>query len=66
MIQDHVAVANGRQRFHAKEKSIEKRAGPHLGNGVRVQQVKHSKKDINEEVRYARQSKLFSLLEYTK
>jgi hypothetical protein len=45
-----VAVANGRQRFHAKEKGIEKRAGPHLGDRVWVQQVQRSKKKINKEV----------------
>ena len=45
-----MAVANGCQRFHAKEKSIEKRAGPHLGDGVWVQHVQRSKSKIDNEV----------------
>jgi hypothetical protein len=45
-----LAVANGRQRFHAKEKSIEKRARPHLGDGVWVQHVQRSKYKIDKEV----------------
>jgi hypothetical protein len=45
-----VTVANGRQRFHTKEKSIEKRARPHLGDGVCVQHVQPSKYKIDEEV----------------
>ena len=46
----HVAVANRRQRFHAKEKSIQKRAGPHRGDGMWVQQVQRSKYKIDKEV----------------
>src|SRR6266481_5427616 len=46
----HVAVANGRQSFHAKEKGIEKRAGPHLGDGVCFQHVQRSKYNIDKEV----------------
>jgi len=45
-----VAVANGRQRFHAKEKSIEKRSRPHLGDGVCVQHIQRSKYKIDKEV----------------
>ena len=45
-----MAVANGRQRFHAKEKSIEKRPGRHLGDGVWVQHVQRSKYKIDKEV----------------
>jgi len=46
----HVAVANGRQRFHAKEKSVDERTGRHLGDGVCVQQVQQSKYNIDKEV----------------
>ena len=45
-----MAVANGRQRFHAKEKSIGKRAGRHLGDGVCFQHVQRSKYKIDKEV----------------
>jgi hypothetical protein len=45
-----VAVANGGQRFHAKEKSISKRAGRHLGDGVCVQHVQGSKYKIDKEI----------------
>ena len=43
-------VANGRQRFHAKEKGIGKRAGRHLGDGVCIQHVQRSKYKIDKEV----------------
>src|ERR1700746_3321083 len=46
----HVAVANSRQRFHAKEKSIEKRAGRHFGDGGWVKHIKRSKNEIDQEV----------------
>ena len=45
-----MAVANGRQSFHAKEKGIEKRAGPHLGDGVCFQHVQCSKYKIDKEI----------------
>ena len=45
-----MTVANGRQRFDAEEKSIEKRAGRHLGNGVWVQHVQCSKYKIDKKV----------------
>jgi hypothetical protein len=43
-----VALADRRQRFDAKEESIEKRR--HLGNAVRVQHVQCSKDKIDKEV----------------
>ena len=45
-----MAVANGRQRFHAEEKSIEKRAGPHLGDSMWVKHVQRGKCNIDKEV----------------
>src|SRR6516162_4359250 len=46
----HVAVANGCKRFHAKEKSMEKRPGRHLGDGVYVQHIQRSKNNIDKQV----------------
>ena len=40
----HVAVANRGQGFDAEEKSVCKRAGAGVGNGVLVHQVKQGKK----------------------
>ena len=45
-----MAVADGRQSFHAKEKGIEKRAGSHLCDGVCFQHVQLSKYNIDKEV----------------
>ena len=44
----NVAVANGRQRFHTKEKSIEKRR--HRGDTMWVQSVQPSKPKVDEEI----------------
>src|SRR6516165_11803954 len=46
----HVAVPNRCQCFHTKEKSVEKRAGWHLGDGVCVQHVQRSKYNIDYQV----------------
>ena len=45
-----MAVANGGKRFHAKEKSVKKRSGRHLGYGVCVQHIQRSKNNVDKEI----------------
>ena len=45
-----MAVANGRQRFHTKEKSGQKRTRRHFGDGVWLQQIQPGKGNIDQEV----------------
>jgi hypothetical protein len=46
----HVAVADSRERFHAEEKSVGKRAGRHLGDGMWPHHVQRGKYKIDEEI----------------
>jgi hypothetical protein len=45
-----MAVADSRERFHTKEKSIEKRTGPHFGDGMWLRQIQRSESDVDQKV----------------